>query len=175
MFGSNVHWLIVALLKKWRMRLSDVTLVNMTPVEAYAAFRRGDVDAWGMWDPWFAQAESQLTSRLLAPSRGVINNYYFLMATRVFAQKHAAVIRLIIDEFNKNGAWIKNNPDQVATHFSPYLGVSRKAMVTTVLRSSPTFYPISAQALENQQQIADSLFERGVIPHRLNINDWMLR
>ncbi|MGC7407538.1 ABC transporter substrate-binding protein, partial [Pandoraea pneumonica] len=55
--GSNVHYLLVKLLEKANVPYSDIQPVYLTPADARAAFERGAIDAWVIWDPFFAAAE----------------------------------------------------------------------------------------------------------------------
>jgi sulfonate transport system substrate-binding protein len=55
--GSNVHWLLVKLLEANHMTLRDVNVKYLKPAEGRPAFDNDQVDAWIIWDPYFALAE----------------------------------------------------------------------------------------------------------------------
>ncbi|MEE3921559.1 ABC transporter substrate-binding protein [Micromonospora sp. BRA006-A] len=55
--GSNVHWLLVKLLEANKMTLADIKVKYLKPAEGRPAFDNGQVDAWIIWDPYFALAE----------------------------------------------------------------------------------------------------------------------
>ena len=54
--GSNVHYLLLKVLEANNLKLSDIEVVYLPPSDARAAFERGAVDAWVIWDPFFAAA-----------------------------------------------------------------------------------------------------------------------
>ena len=56
--GSNVHYLLVKALEKAGVRYSEIEPVFLPPADARAAFERGAVDAWVIWDPFQAAAEA---------------------------------------------------------------------------------------------------------------------
>ena len=56
--GSNVHYLLVKLLEKNHLKYADITPVFLPPADARAAFEKGAVDAWAIWDPFLAAAEA---------------------------------------------------------------------------------------------------------------------
>ena len=58
--GSNVHYLLVKQLERAGVAYRDVNVVYLTPSDARAAFERGAIDAWVIWDPFQAAAEKQL-------------------------------------------------------------------------------------------------------------------
>ncbi|MFX7984951.1 ABC transporter substrate-binding protein, partial [Acinetobacter baumannii] len=69
--GSNVHYLLVKALEKAGLKYSDIQPVFLPPADARAAFERGAVDAWAIWDPFLAAVEKQSGARLLLDGRGV--------------------------------------------------------------------------------------------------------
>jgi len=58
--GSNVHYFLVKLLEKNGLKYGDVQPVFLAPPDARAAFERGAVDAWVIWDPFLAAAQKAL-------------------------------------------------------------------------------------------------------------------
>ena len=77
--GSNVHYFLVKLLEKHGLTYTDVNPVFLPPSDARAAFEKGSVDAWVIWDPFLAAAEKALDATVLADATGVVGNraYYF--------------------------------------------------------------------------------------------------
>lgn len=51
--GSNVHYLLAKALEKAQVDYRDVTAIFLPPADARAAFERGSVDAWVIWDRSF--------------------------------------------------------------------------------------------------------------------------
>jgi sulfonate transport system substrate-binding protein len=90
--GSNVHYLLVKLLEKNGLKYSDVTPVFLPPADARAAFEKGAVDAWAIWDPFLAAAEHQINARQIADGTGVVNSYSYYLAQTDFAQANPHVI-----------------------------------------------------------------------------------
>jgi hypothetical protein len=57
--GSNVHYLLLKLLEKAGLAYSDIQPVFLPPADARAAFERGAVDAWLVWDPSWRRPSSR--------------------------------------------------------------------------------------------------------------------
>src|SRR5262249_13934412 len=55
--GSNVHYLLVKALEKAGLSYSDVEVTFLPPADGRAAFEKGAVDAWVIWEPFRAAAE----------------------------------------------------------------------------------------------------------------------
>ena len=90
--GSNVHYLLVKALEKAGVRYADVTTVFLKPSDARAAFEKGDVDAWVIWDSFHASAEVATGARQLADGDDVVSNHQFYLAARPFQDAHADVV-----------------------------------------------------------------------------------
>ena len=56
--GSNVHYLLVKALEAAGVAYTDIETVYLPPADARAAFERGAVDAWVIWDPFLAAAQA---------------------------------------------------------------------------------------------------------------------
>src|SRR3979411_50832 len=64
--GSNVHYLLVKALERAGVKYSDTTRVSRARAAPRAAFERGSVDAWAIWDPFQAAAEAATEAKTLA-------------------------------------------------------------------------------------------------------------
>ena len=90
--GSNVHYLLVKALEKAGLKYADIQPVFLPPADARAAFEKGSVDAWVIWDPFLAAVERQTGARIVADGRGVVNNYAYYLAARSYVEKNPRVI-----------------------------------------------------------------------------------
>src|SRR5580698_5294950 len=75
--GSNVHFLLVKLLQRAGVNYKEIDTIFLTPADARAAFERGSVDAWVIWEPFLAAAQRQTGARILADGNGVVSNHQF--------------------------------------------------------------------------------------------------
>ena len=111
--GSNVHYLLVRALEEAGLKYTDIQTVFLPPADARAAFERGSVDAWVIWDPYQAAAEQQLQARTLRDGKGIVDNNQFYLATRPYAKQHPNVIQTLVEEVRAVGEWSKANPEEV--------------------------------------------------------------
>ena len=68
--GSSSHNLTVAALEKADLAYGDIQAIHLAPADAAAAFERGSVDAWTIWDPYYALYETRPGVRVLAEFDG---------------------------------------------------------------------------------------------------------
>jgi len=169
--GSNVHYLLVRALEKAGLKYTDIQPVYLPPADARAAFERGSVDAWVIWDPYQAAAEKQLSARTLVDGTGLVDNHQFYLATRPYATNHPQVITTLIDEVRSVGEWSQQNPQQVTDQVAPLLGLPADITFTAVKRQGYGAQPITPEVTAAQQKIADTFTQLKLIPKQLSIKD----
>src|SRR5882757_1683005 len=84
--GSNVHYLLVKALENAGVKYSEIEPVFLAPADARAAFERGAVDAWVIWDPYQAAAEVATQARTLADGTGLAPNHQFYLGAQKFVE-----------------------------------------------------------------------------------------
>src|SRR5580698_1855486 len=120
--GSDVHWFLVAALQKNGVKYSDIQPVFLAPADARAAFERGAIDAWAIWDPFLEAAKRQSNARLLSDAEGIVSHHQFFLSARPFAQQNADVLAIMMDEVGKEGAWVRGHYGEAAAQLAPIQG-----------------------------------------------------
>ena len=167
--GSNVQYFLVKLLEKNGLKYSDVSPIFLPPPDARAAFERGAVDAWIIWDPFLAAAQKTLGARHLVDATGIVNNRQYYFTSRDFATKNTDVLRIAIRQINGIDTWISKNKDQAATELSAVLGLDKSITELFVGRAAFGTAPVTSAILAEQQEIADTFFALKLIPKKLNL------
>ncbi|SDG53285.1 sulfonate transport system substrate-binding protein [Fontibacillus panacisegetis] len=173
--GSNVHYLLVKQLEKHGVSYKDVTVKYLPPADGRAAFEKGSADAWVIWDPFLAAAETATGGRVLADGEGVVSNHEFYLATREFAEKYPDLVNILLEEADKIDAWSKEHPQELAEKLSPQLGIDVESLVLAAERRNYGVQSIDAELIKAQQAIADTFLDLELIPKKLDINDAILK
>jgi len=169
--GSNVHYFLVKLLEKHGLKYADVQPIFLPPADARAAFEKGSVDAWVIWDPFLAAAEHSLGARVLADAKGVVNNRSYYFSSLPYARQNPDVTKVLIEELSKLDAWGSANRDALAAEFAPLWGLPKPAVDIAVQRSVYGTGPITPAILQEQQAIADTFFDLKLIPKKIRLLD----
>ena len=167
--GSNVHYFLVKLLERHGLKYGDVQAVFLPPPDARAAFERGSIDAWVIWDPFLAAAQKTLDAQLLADASGVVNNRAYYFTSRDFATRNADVLRIAVREIDAIDTWAGKNPAAAAAELASVLGLDRQVTELYLSRGAFGTRTVTREILQEQQVIADTFFELKLIPKRLNI------
>jgi sulfonate transport system substrate-binding protein len=169
--GSSAHNFLVAALQKAGLGWQDITPVYLAPADARAAFAGGSLDAWAIWDPYFAIAEQEEAARVIVTSADVEpQNSYFLAGKR-FATDHAGTLRDLVAALGQVGGWADAHHDDVARLFAEETGISLAAEQRSVDRASFSIGPLTAEIVAQQQKIADRFAALGLIPAPIEVRD----
>jgi sulfonate transport system substrate-binding protein len=169
--GSNVHYLLVKALEKAGVKYSEITPVFLAPADARAAFEKGAVDAWVIWDPFQAAAEVATQARTLADGTGTVSNYQFYFSSQKFIGSNPKIVDVVLAQLSEVDGWAKTDIKAVAEQLSPSVGLPVPVLELALNRQSYGIKPINDQVIAEQQQVADTFFSLGLIPKAIKISD----
>ncbi len=169
--GSNVHFLLVKALEKHGLAYTDIQSVFLPPADARAAFERGAVDAWAIWDPFLAAVEKQSGARILLDGRGVVNNFAYYLGERSFVEKHPKVIQAFFDDTQAQAQWLKANVKAAAQLIAPLQGLEPEVVEKSLTRYQFGVKPLTPAVAAEQQKIADAFHGLGLSPKPIRIAD----
>ena len=169
--GSNVHYLLVRALQKAGKPYTDVTVVFLSPAEGRAAFEQRTIDAWAIWDPYRAAAELSLGARPLADGTGLVSNHEFYFAAKPFAQSHAPVIDVVLGAARDVYAEVAKDIPGTAKGLSTPTGFPAPVIEVSLRRRGFGVQQMSAQVIAEQQKIADTFKDLGLIPAEIKVSD----
>jgi sulfonate transport system substrate-binding protein len=168
--GSNVHYLLVRALESAGLKYSDVETAFLAPADARAAFERGAVDAWVIWDPYQAAAEAATGARELINASGLAPNRQFYLASRKLADGNPKVVDAILAEIADIDRWASGREEEVASELSAGIGIPAPILDVALKRQTYGVRPIDAETTEDQQHIADTFYALGLVPKHVVVS-----
>ncbi|GGJ34905.1 aliphatic sulfonate ABC transporter substrate-binding protein [Deinococcus roseus] len=170
--GSAAHYLIQLALQEEKLDLNDVEIVNLPPAEARGALEGKAVDAWVIWDPFYAIAQAGGNVRVIRDSKGLIDGVgYWITVDRVLKDPgKKKALAYLLSELNRTAIWANKNKDKLVDLWFEDLGIPRDILKTVLLRSGDyniTAFPNSQ--LKYLQKEADTFYQLGVLPNKLNL------
>lgn len=168
--GSSAHYLLVAALEHANVPYSSVEKVFLEPADARAAFASGAVDAWSIWDPFYAAAQIA-GATLLVDGVGLTPGHSIYTAGRAFAQKNPDIMIQAIEVLNTQEQWEKNNQAEMIRLIAPSLGLPESVLKIWFARGKYGVGKMTPEIFAGQQKIADTFFELGIIPEKITVTD----
>ena len=169
--GSNVHYLLVKLLEKNNLKYGDVTPVFLAPADARAAFEKGAVDAWAIWDPFLAAVEKQIGARQLADGVGAVNGFNYYLAQTDFAQANPQLIHELFANTQDASRFVQADIARAAALIAPLQGLDVAVVEASLKRYRFGVVPLTPAVAAEQQKIADTFHDLKLIPKPIRIVD----
>jgi len=173
--GSNVHYLLVCALENAGISVKDIEPVYLPPADARAAFERGSVDAWVIWDPFLAAASAATGARTLSDGENLVANHQFFLAERGFATANPKVIDTVIQKLTEVDEWAKGDPKGAAAVLSPKVGIPAEVLEVALARQGYGVAPLTPEVVAAQQKIADTFHGLGILPKPINVSDAVIK
>lgn len=174
--GSSAQNVTVKALAVAGLTLKDIEPTYLSPADATAAFNGGNIDAWTVWDPYYAIAETRYDARVIADTsdkRLASSSYY--IAHKDFAHKHPTVLSAVLDEVRKVTITAGQNRGELAALAAEATGIDVKAWQIAFNRAEFTLGPVTEAHIAQQQQLADTFHSLGIIPRRIKVSDTVWR
>jgi sulfonate transport system substrate-binding protein len=173
--GTSAHNVLVATLEKAGLSWADITPVYLSPPDAGPAFANGSIEAWAIWDPYFAIGEKRQNGRILINAHEVAKTNSFYLANRDFANANVPETREIIDGLAEAARWAEGHRADVAAALAAVTGVPLEVQVVAANRASFTIGPVTDDIIITQQAVADRFFRLGLIPRQIAVRDIVWR
>ncbi len=166
--AAGSHYLLLAVLSKAGLTAADVKISYLSPADGRAAFERGSVDAWVTWDPYVASVDKDADVRILGDGTGLASYQRYYLASGSFAAAHPDVIQIVFDQLSQAGEWLRAHPRDAALILAPVWGLDAPTIERANARRSYVVRPVVAQYFGEQQKIADTFFQAGLLPARVD-------
>ena len=166
--GSNVHYLLVKALEEAGLKYGDIKPIFLPPSDARAAFEKGSVDAWVIWDPFFAAAELKIGAKNLKDGENLVNNYQFYLVEESYI-KNREILDIVLDEIKKVDDYLTKEPLKTAEILSKVNGLEVDVLELSHKRAVFQTQYLTQKIINDQQEIADTFYELKLIPKKLDI------
>ena len=173
--GSSAHNIVVQTLEKAGLTYADITPVYLTPPDAGPAFANGSIEAWAIWDPYFAIGEAKQNGRILINASEVTKSNSFYIANREFAKNHGPILQQIVDVTTATANWAEQHRDEVAKSLAAVTGIPLDIQTIAANRSAFAVGPVTDDIVATQQGVADRFYKLGLIPKPIVIRDIVWR
>src|SRR3954451_8110821 len=167
--GSNVQYLVVRALEAAGLGYADIEPVYLPPADARAAFERGAVDAWAIWDPFLAAAQAATGARVLTDGAGLVKNHQFYLAAQPFVAAQPELVQGILADLAEVDRWASGNPTEAAAVLSPKMGIPAPVLEVVLGRLGYGVRPLDEAVVAEQQKIADTFHALGLLPKPIEV------
>lgn len=174
--GSDVNYLLVKALEEAGLTYKDITPVYLPPADARAAFQRGAIDAWVIWDPYLAEVETNARARQIRNAEGLVPHYTFYLASRKFAEAAPDAAKQVLGELGKLSDWANAHQQDAAGILSASTGLDKGIWQKAIARSPYGAERMTPEVYDQQQALADTFTGIGLLPVKVDVRSatWSL-
>lgn len=167
--GSDVNYLLVSALENAGLSYKDVKAIYLPPADARAAFQRGAVDAWVIWDPYYAEVETNAKARLIKNAEGLVPHYTFYLSSRKFADTYPQTAKQVVDQLGTLSDWANKNPEEAAKILSTSTGLPEPIWQRAIARMPFGAERMTPEVFKEQQALADKFTQIGLLPVKVKV------
>jgi sulfonate transport system substrate-binding protein len=173
--GSSANYNLLTVLTKAGLTTKDVTMVNLQPADALAAFTSGSVDAWDAWPPYVQQVVAQDNARVLAVGPSYGSPYSFEVASKaaVADPAKAAAIKVYLATLDKAYTWAAAHPSSWATAWAAATNLPISIMNAAAKVDATTPITITSAIDTSEQNLVNQFYAAGLIPTKVDISDYI--
>lgn len=167
--GGTGEYLLRLALARHDIPVEKVNVVYLGPTDAATAFALGHVDAWAVWEQFFAAGQAEPGARVIAYASDIGSlNRNVHVTTRKFAQEHPALIRAVYDALRKEAEAVQATPGRVAD-LNEKAGIP-KAVADIIRQVPPSTVAQADDALLREfQEIADFYSKYGLSAQPIDV------
>lgn len=171
--ASIAQYLLIKALHSVDLSIDDVESVILNPPDASLAFEKGEVDAWVVWDPYLADAESR-GNVIIQTAEDIVPFRSFYFATSEIAEESPEVIELFIEHLSKAGKSIDEDPTEAARLLEEETKIPSATWETVLSRKKSNVQYMDDTALEDLEIEAKDLLDIGLIENEIDFtaNIW---
>lgn len=171
--STSSHYMLLRALKEQGLTLGDIQPFALTPQDGFAAFQNGNLDVWVTFGYFIQLAELRSGARVLRTGQGYLSGNYVIAANQRAIDdpgKRAAIEDYVQREY-RSWQWVQHNPEAWAAKSEKILGIPREVFLSQYkAQSGPrVLQAVDDAAVRSQQAVADTFFEAGVLPQRLDV------
>ncbi|MCB0536038.1 MAG: aliphatic sulfonate ABC transporter substrate-binding protein [Bacteroidetes bacterium] len=164
--GTSSHYGVLKLLNDNNISESDLSIIDMAPVDAKIAFESDQIDAWAVWPPFVEQQEISGKGRVLP--KGDVYIHSIMAVDEDFMKSYPIVFKKIDSVFNESKIWIINHEVEAIDIMAEVLNIDR-AVIDRAWAKHDWSVILNKKILDDIQNKADFLVERKKINKKVDV------
>jgi sulfonate transport system substrate-binding protein len=173
--GSSGNYHLLTVLTAAGLTTKDVTLVNLQPADALAAFTSGSVDAWDIWPPYVQQVVAQDGAKVIAQGSQYGSPYSYEVASKsaVANPEKAAAIEVYLATLDKAYVWAEKNPNAWGAAWAAATGLPASITDVAAKVDSTTPVAVNTAVTTSEQNLVAQFYKAGLIPSSPNMSGFI--
>ncbi len=166
--GAWSQQLTLRALEKAGLPHDYVEFVKLMPIDAAAAFPRGSIDAFPVWEPYISQQTLFSGAKPLLTARDLMPGLSSIAANAESIEPKRAAIADFLGRLRKARAWVEANRETYADLWAKKANLDPSVSRNWIGHANMTVGPVDEGAARDYQETADFLVETGALAKKLD-------
>lgn len=166
--GAWSQQLTLRALEKAGLPHDYVEFVKLMPIDAAAAFPRGSIDAFPVWEPYISQQTLFSGAKPLLTARDLMPGLSSIAANADSIEPKRAAIADFLGRLQKARAWVEANKETYADLWAKKANLDQSVSRNWIGHANMTVGPVDESAARDYQETADFLVETGALAKKLD-------
>nr|WP_294560148.1 aliphatic sulfonate ABC transporter substrate-binding protein [uncultured Rhodopila sp.] len=173
--GSSAHHFALLVLEKAGLRYDEIEPIYLGPADAGAAFERGAIDAWSIWEPYASLFNTRPGVRTLTTNTEIGQQYSFFLGNGPFVRANPALTSAVLEAFTTAGAYAKGHREEVAGILGTATGIAPDVWSRGLAQDPFRVLRMDDAITASQQKVADRFRALGLVPVDVKVSDIVWR
>lgn len=166
--GAWSQQLTLRALEKAGLPHDYVEFVKLMPIDAAAAFPRGSIDAFPVWEPYISQQTLFSGAKPLLTARDLMPGLSSIAANADSIEPKRAAIADFLGRLQKARAWVEANKETYADLWAKKANLDQSVSRNWIGHANMTVGPVDEGAARDYQETADFLVETGALAKKFD-------
>ena len=173
--GSSAHNFALMVLEKAGQRYDDIEPVYLAPADAGAAFERGAIDAWSIWEPYTSLFVTRPGVRTLTTNVQIGEQLGFIIGNGPFVRANPRQTAAVVEALAATAEKARDHRQEVATVLAGATGIPQQVWLRALAQHPFQLLPINSEITRRQQKVADRFHALGLVPVDIKVADIVWR
>jgi sulfonate transport system substrate-binding protein len=173
--GSSAHNFALMVLEKAGLRYDQVEPVYLGPADAGAAFERGAIDAWSIWEPYASLFNNRPGVRTLTTNNEIGQQFGYIIANGPFVRANPALTETVVEALAASAEKARDRHEEVAALLAGATGISQDVWTRALAQDPFQVLPMNDDLAKSQQKVADRFRALGLVPVDIKVSDIVWR
>jgi aliphatic sulfonates family ABC transporter substrate-binding protein len=173
--GSSAHNFALMVLEKAGLHYDDITPVYLGPADAGAAFQRGAIDAWCIWEPYASLFNNRPGVRTLATNKEIGPQFGYFIGNGPFVRANPALTATVVQVLTATAERARDHHDAVAAVLADATGIPQDVWTRALAQDPFQVLPMNDDLVRSQQKVADRFRTLGLVPVDIKVADIVWR
>jgi sulfonate transport system substrate-binding protein len=162
-------------LEKAGLRYDDIQPLYLGPADAGAAFERGAIDAWSIWEPYTSLFVNRPGVRTLTTNKEIGDQFGYVMGNGRFVRANPGLTATVVQSLAATAERARDHRPEIAALLAGATGIQQEVWTRALAQDVFQLQPMSDELTHGQQKVADRFRALGLVPVDIKVSDIVWR